>query len=303
MNYLIMLLMVLVSVAYLTLLERKLLSYIQIRKGPNKVGVMGIFQPFSDGMKLLLKESIFSMKFNLNYYYLCPVMIFFISLLLWFLYPYYFLLIDLSLSLLWFFCILSMNVIPIMIMGWASNSLYSSLGSLRVVAQTISYEICLILLFLSMMVLIEGYNFWLFILYQKNLCLIFMMWMIMFMMFISMLAEMNRTPFDLVEGESELVSGFNVEYMSSSFAMIFLGEYSNIIFLMMIYSMLGLNLFNLKLIFFLSWMLNIYFIMWIRGVLPRIRYDSLMYLIWLIFLPCSLNYLIFIYLFKYMLLI
>jgi len=199
------------------------------------VGVIGIFQPFSDGIKLFSNESIFFSHLNLNYYFLCPIILFFISLRLWLLFPYYFNLFRLELGVLLFFCILSINVYPIIIIGWASNSIYARLGALRSISQTISYEIRLILLILSPLVLIEELRFLCFFEYQKYTIFFILLSLLSLMLFTSLLVELNRTPFDLVEGESELVSWFNVEYISGGFALIFLGEYSNIILLILVF--------------------------------------------------------------------
>nr|YP_010444613.1 NADH dehydrogenase subunit 1 [Platygaster robiniae]UTI38876.1 NADH dehydrogenase subunit 1 [Platygaster robiniae] len=301
-DYIILIGMILVGTAYLTLLERKLLSYIQFRKGPNKVGLMGLLQPFSDGIKLFMKESLFIHKMNLLLYYFCPVMLFLISLILWTLFPYFYNYISNVYSVLFFFCLLSLNIYPLMIMSWSSNSLYSSLGSLRSISQTISYEISLILLMLSILVMVEELNFFFFIFFQKYMMFFMLFMFISFMLFVSFMAELNRTPFDLIEGESELVSGFNIEYMSGGFALIFLSEYGNIMFLMMIFGLMFFN--TLKFMFFMyfSWSILLFMVLWIRGVLPRIRYDQLMYMVWLNYLPISLNFLILYFYMKYVML-
>nr|QRV62522.1 NADH dehydrogenase subunit 1 [Hydroporus puberulus] len=282
---------VLVGVAFLTLLERKVLGYIQIRKGPNKVGFMGIPQPFSDAIKLFSKEQTFPLLSNYIMYYYSPVMSLFLSLLLWMIMPFLLNLFSFNLGLLFFLCMTSMGVYTVMIAGWSSNSSYSLLGGMRAVAQTISYEVSLSLIFMSFMLMIEGFSLISFYKYQEYIWMIFLFMPLSFIWFVSSLAETNRTPFDFAEGESELVSGFNVEYSSGGFALIFLSEYSSILFMSMLFSVmfLGGNLFSF--FFYLELVLISFLFIWVRGTLPRFRYDKLMYLAWKSFLPISLNYL------------
>nr|WNV22545.1 NADH dehydrogenase subunit 1 [Psylliodes dulcamarae] len=290
---LILLLCVLMGVAFLTLLERKVLGYIQIRKGPNKVGFLGLVQPFSDAIKLLTKEQIYPLMSNFNLYYICPTMNLFMALFMWFSIPFFSVHLNFNLSILFFLSISSLSVYFIMLAGWASNSNYSLLGSLRSAAQTISYEVSLVLILMSFLFLILSLNLMNFLKYQEYIWFIFMMLPLCLMWIVSSLAETNRTPFDFAEGESELVSGFNVEYSSGSFVMIFLAEYSNILFMSMISVIifLGANLMNF--IFFLKLVLMSFFWLWVRGTLPRYRYDKLMYLAWKTYLPVSLNFLLF----------
>nr|WGL39508.1 NADH dehydrogenase subunit 1 [Typhlodessus monteithi] len=290
---LLLMICVLVGVAFLTLLERKVLGYIQIRKGPNKVGFMGIFQPFSDAIKLFSKEQTFPLLSNYLMYYYSPIMSLFLSLLMWVIMPYLLGLFMFNLSMLFFLCITSLSVYTVMIAGWSSNSSYSLLGGMRAVAQTISYEVSLALIFMSFMVLISSFSLMEFFKFQEYIWLIFLTFPLGLVWFISSLAETNRTPFDFAEGESELVSGFNIEYSSGGFALIFLSEYSSILFMSMLFSVMfmGSNLFSLK--FYLGLMLISFLFVWVRGTLPRFRYDKLMYLAWSIFLPISLNYLFF----------
>nr|WIL79886.1 NADH dehydrogenase subunit 1 [Tillus discoidalis]WIL79912.1 NADH dehydrogenase subunit 1 [Opilo sinensis] len=292
-SMIILLVFVLIGVAFLTLLERKLLGYIQIRKGPNKVGMIGILQPFSDAIKLFTKEQIFPYLSNLNLYFFSPIMNLFLSLLLWMCMPFYISFLNFNYSLLFFLVVSSLSVYTVMIAGWSSNSNYAMLGSLRSVAQTISYEVSLALILMCFLFLILSFNFLGFMKYQKYMWLIFLMFPLCLMWFVSSLAETNRSPFDFAEGESELVSGFNVEYSSAGFAMIFLAEYSSILFMSMICVMifLGANIYSwfffLKLVFFsFLWI-------WVRGTLPRYRYDKLMGLAWKSYLPITLNYLFF----------
>nr|YP_010282290.1 NADH dehydrogenase subunit 1 [Layahima weiweii]UHM24953.1 NADH dehydrogenase subunit 1 [Layahima weiweii] len=290
---LVMIIMVLVGVAFLTLMERKVLGYIQIRKGPNKVGFCGVPQPFCDAIKLFTKEQTYPIMSNYLSYYFSPVFSLFLSLLIWMLYPYLTNLYNFNLGLLFFLCCTSMGVYTVMVAGWSSNSNYALLGGLRAVAQTISYEVSMALLLLSMVFLIGGYNLFDFELHQANIWFIYLFFPIALAWITSMLAETNRTPFDFAEGESELVSGFNVEYSSGGFALIFLSEYSSILFMSMLYSVmfLGSGVFNFM--FFLKLVFVSFLFIWVRGTLPRYRYDKLMYLAWKSYLPVALNFLFF----------
>nr|AND95993.1 NADH deshydrogenase subunit 1 [Onthophagus cf. tragus] len=290
---LIMIIMVLVGLAFLTLMERKVLGYIQIRKGPNKVGFMGILQPFSDGIKLFTKEQTFPYMSNFFIYYFSPVMSLFLSLMLWLCVPYMTFLFKFNLGVLYFLCCSSLGVYTIMMAGWSSNSNYSLLGGLRAVAQTISYEVSLFLILLSFLVLISSLNLMDFLKYQEYLWFLFLCYPLCLMWFVSSLAETNRTPFDFAEGESELVSGFNVEYSSGGFALIFLAEYSSILFMSLLCSLLFLGANLMSLFFFIKLVFMSFLWVWVRGTLPRYRYDKLMYLCWKSFLPVSLNYLLF----------
>nr|QWY25992.1 NADH dehydrogenase subunit 1 [Gonocephalum kochi] len=289
---------VLIGVAFLTLLERKVLGYIQIRKGPNKVGFMGLLQPFSDAVKLFTKEQTFPFMSNFNIYYFSPLMNLFLSLFLWMVMPFLSVFLNFNLSLLFFLSVASLSVYTIMMAGWSSNSSYSLLGGLRSVAQTISYEVSLALILMSFIFLILSLNLVDFMIYQNYCWFLFLCFPLCFMWIISCLAETNRTPFDFAEGESELVSGFNVEYSSGSFAMIFLAEYASILFMSMICVVLFLGGDLYSFMFFVKLVFISFFWIWVRGTLPRFRYDKLMYLAWKSFLPSSLNYLIFFFSFK-----
>nr|ALO64718.1 NADH dehydrogenase subunit 1 [Nomada goodeniana] len=294
-NFLFLILMILISIAFLTLLERKVLSYIHNRKGPNKVGFKGLFQPFSDAFKLLTKEMmmIFIYKFM---YIINPMLMFSLSMILWLIYPW--LMNMFNFSMIFMILILGLSVYPIMFIGWSSNNNYSMLGALRSIVQMISFEISLFLMMFIIMLLIENYSFYELNNFQLNIKFMFLITPIYFMFLISMLIELNRTPFDLIEGESELVSGFNIEYYSSLFTLIFLAEYSSIIFMSMIliFMFLGFNYWSMK--FILSFMIQLMMLLWIRSILPRIRYDKLMYMCWTDFLIITLTYLINIYLMK-----
>nr|CAH59820.1 NADH dehydrogenase subunit 1 [Zygaena rosinae sengana] len=293
MGILFLILGVLIGVAFLTLLERKVLGYIQIRKGPNKVGYMGILQPFSDAIKLFTKEQTYPMFSNYMSYYFSPIVSFILSLMIWLLIPYYFNMISFNLGLMFFFCCTSLGVYSVMIAGWSSNSNYALLGGLRSVAQTISYEVSLVLIMMSSIIFIMDFNLMMFNEYQSMIWFFFLMIPLSLCWFSSSLAETNRTPFDFAEGESELVSGFNVEYSSGGFALIFMAEYSSILFMSMFFSLMYLGGYNLSLIFYLKLVLISFLFIWVRGTLPRYRYDKLMYLAWKSYLPISLNFIIF----------
>nr|YP_010936663.1 NADH dehydrogenase subunit 1 [Anomala rufiventris]WKW91632.1 NADH dehydrogenase subunit 1 [Anomala rufiventris] len=290
---LILLVCVLVGVAFLTLMERKVLGYIQIRKGPNKVGYMGIPQPFSDAIKLFTKEQTYPLMSNFFIYFMSPVFNLFLSLLLWMCMPFFTFLFNFNLGILYFLCCSSLSVYTVMIAGWSSNSNYALLGGIRSVAQTISYEVSLSLILLSFLFLILGLNIFDFMKFQEMVWFIFLCLPLSMMWLASSLAETNRTPFDFAEGESELVSGFNVEYSSGGFALIFLAEYSSILFMSMLCVMLflGGNVFSFG--FYMKLVFMSFVWVWVRGTLPRYRYDKLMYLCWKGFLPVSLNFLLF----------
>nr|CAH59882.1 NADH dehydrogenase subunit 1 [Zygaena filipendulae gemina] len=284
---------VLIGVAFLTLLERKVLGYIQIRKGPNKVGIIGILQPFSDAIKLFTKEQTYPMFSNYMSYYFSPVVSFVLSLMIWLLIPYYFNMISFNLGIMFFFCCTSLGVYSVMIAGWSSNSNYALLGGLRSVAQTISYEVSLVLIMMSSIIFVMDFNLILFNEYQSIVWFFFLMIPLSLCWFSSSLAETNRTPFDFAEGESELVSGFNVEYSSGGFALIFMAEYSSILFMSMFFCLMYLGGYYLNLFFYLKLVFISFLFIWVRGTLPRYRYDKLMYLAWKSYLPISLNFIIF----------
>nr|AVN67264.1 NADH dehydrogenase subunit 1 [Platyzosteria sp. AUS3] len=291
--FILLVIFVMVGVAFLTLLERKVLGYIHIRKGPNKVGFIGILQPFSDAIKLFTKEQTFPFLSNYLCYYFAPVFSLFLSLLIWFIMPYFTGLISFELGLLFFLCCTSLGVYTVMIAGWSSNSNYALLGGLRAVAQTISYEVSLALILLSFVFLVGSYNLYNFYNFQIYMWMIFFTFPLAMIWFTSCLAETNRTPFDFAEGESELVSGFNVEYSSGGFALIFLAEYASILFMSMLFCIIFLGSDINSLLFYIKLSFISFMFIWVRGTMPRFRYDKLMYLAWKSFLPLSLNYLLF----------
>lgn len=291
-NYLILIICVLVAVAFVTLLERKILGYIQIRKGPNKVGYIGLLQPFSDAVKLFTKEQTIPIISNFIVYYLCPVFSLFLSLLVWRVIPYDVGLVRFNISILFFFCCLGIGVYRVIVAGWASNCKYSLLGRLRRVAQTISYEVRLALILLSFIILLGGFSLELFVKYQRHSWFILISLPLRMVWFASCLAETNRTPFDFAEGESELVSGFNTEYRRGGFALIFIAEYSRILFIRVLFVIIFIGRRPCRVSFYLKSMLIAFVFVWVRGTLPRLRYDKLIYLAWKRFLPVSINYLI-----------
>nr|YP_010835897.1 NADH dehydrogenase subunit 1 [Carinata dushanensis]WGC89416.1 NADH dehydrogenase subunit 1 [Carinata dushanensis] len=293
MNSIFLIIMVMVSVGFFTLFERKVLSYIQVRKGPNKVGFVGFFQPFSDGIKLFIKEQSFPMNSNFLIYYLCPVYMLIQSLFLWVLFPYLLNNINFNFGLLFFLCCSSMSVYGLIISGWSSNSMYSILGSIRSISQVISYEVSLSIVLMCYFLLIESYNFNDMMMFQSNFWFCFISLPMFMCWFSCCLAESNRTPFDFSEGESELVSGFNVEYGGGGFALLFISEYSSIIFISMITCLIFLGGNLLSLMFSMKIIILCFCFIWIRSTFPRYRYDKLMYLAWKCYLPMSLNILLF----------
>nr|AQP28555.1 NADH dehydrogenase subunit 1 [Subulitermes sp. G712] len=293
MIFLLLMVFVMVGVAFLTLLERSALGYVHIRKGPSSVGFIGILQPFSDAIKLFSSEQYFPLVSNYLIYYFSPVFGLFLSLLVWLLIPYLSGFISFELGLLFFLACTSLGVYTIMIAGWSSNSGYSLLGGLRALAQTISYEVSLAFILLSFVILICSYNLAYFYFFQVYLWLIFISLPLSFIWFISCLAETNRTPFDFAEGESELVSGFNVEYGSGGFALIFLAEYASILFMSLLFCIIFLGSDLYSFFFYVKFSFVSFLFIWVRGTVPRFRYDKLMYLAWSSFLPLSLNYLLF----------
>nr|AVN67926.1 NADH dehydrogenase subunit 1 [Arenivaga sp. B097] len=288
----ILVIFVMIGVAFLTLLERKVLGYIHLRKGPNKVGFIGIVQPFGDVIKLFIKEQNFPLTSNYICYYFSPVFSLFLSLIIWLLIPYLGGFISFDFGILFFLCCTSVGVYIIMITGWSSNSNYALLGGLRAVAQAISYEVSLSLILLSFIFFVMSYNFISFVFYQLDIWFIYIFFLLVLMWFSSCLAETNRTPFDFAEGESELVSGFNIEYGSGGFAIIFLAEYASILFMSMLLSLMFFGGNINSIIFYFELVFFSFMFIWIRGTLPRFRYDKLMYMAWKSYLPVSLNFLL-----------
>ena len=287
---------VLISVAYLTLAERKVIGYTQTRKGPNIVGVYGLLQPLADGVKLFSKEMVIPNHISIFIYFFAPILALTLALGIWGVMPLsnQFVISDLNLGILFIFAISSIGVYAILMSGWSSNSKYAFIGSLRAAAQMISYEVSIGLIIISVILCSGSFN-----LLAISNCQIQSTWFIFpllpvgLMFFISCLAETNRAPFDLTEGESELVSGYNVEYSSMTFALFFLAEYSHIIFMSFLFSILFLggysSIFNIDIIFFIKSTFIVFCFIWVRASFPRLRYDQLMSLLWKTYLPLSLS--------------
>ena len=286
------LIMVLVGVAFVTLLERKILGYIQIRKGPNKVGFLGIIQPFSDAVRLFVKNVLFLLSGELGLYLLRPVIGLFLFFCLWIVFPIMIGGFDFMFGLLFFFCVRRCGVYVLFLYGWSSGSSYSILGSVRGVAQMVSYEISLVFIVLRRVFLSHSYDFEGIRYWQVDYWYVFVLFPLMLIWIVSCLAETNRSPFDFSEGESELVSGFNVEYGGVGFAFIFMAEYGVIILISYIRVVLFLGGLLVRLV--LGRFIVVVWI-WVRGALPRFRYDKLIIIAWCVYLPVSMNYLIIIY--------
>nr|YP_010957069.1 NADH dehydrogenase subunit 1 [Anthias woodsi]WMY90331.1 NADH dehydrogenase subunit 1 [Anthias woodsi]WNH19892.1 NADH dehydrogenase subunit 1 [Anthias woodsi] len=287
---------VLLAVAFFTLLERKVLGYMQLRKGPNIVGPYGLLQPIADGVKLFIKEPVRPSTASPILFLLAPTLALTLALTLWAPLPMPYSVLDLNLSVLFILALSSLAVYSILGSGWASNSKYALIGALRAVAQTISYEVSLGLILLSLIIFTGGFTLQTFNIAQESIWLILPAWPLAAMWYISTLAETNRAPFDLTEGESELVSGFNVEYAGGPFALFFLAEYANILLMNTLSATLFLGAYHIPALpeltainlMIKATFLSILFL-WVRASYPRFRYDQLMHLIWKNFLPLTLS--------------
>jgi NADH-quinone oxidoreductase subunit H len=296
----------LIAVAYFTLAERKVIASMQRRRGPNVVGLWGLLQPLADGLKLLIKESIFPSNSNTIIFVLAPILTFLLSLLGWAVIPYgeSMVLSDLNVGLLYIFAVSSLGVYGILTSGWSSNSKYAFLGALRSAAQMVSYEVSIGLIIISVLLCAGSLNLSKIVLAQEDIWYIIPLFPVFILFFVSALAETNRAPFDLPEAEAELVAGYNVEYSAMGFALFFLGEYANILMMCALCTILFLGgwlppfyilsfipgplWFGLK----VSFMAFVF--IWVRAAYPRYRYDQLMRLGWKVFLPLSLAWVIFV---------
>nr|QWY24351.1 NADH dehydrogenase subunit 1 [Canis latrans] len=286
---------ILLAVAFLTLVERKVLGYMQLRKGPNIVGPYGLLQPIADAVKLFTKEPLRPLTSSMSMFILAPILALSLALTMWIPLPMPYPLINMNLGALFMLAMSSLAVYSILWSGWASNSKYALIGALRAVAQTISYEVTLAIILLSVLLMNGSFTLSTLIITQEHMWLIFPAWPLAMMWFISTLAETNRAPFDLTEGESELVSGFNVEYAAGPFALFFLAEYANIIMMNILTTILFFGAFHnpfmpelYSINFTMKTLLLTICFLWIRASYPRFRYDQLMHLLWKNFLPLTL---------------
>ena len=297
----------LISVAYFTIAERKLMGSIQRRRGPNVIGFLGLLQPLADGLKLFVKETILPSNSNVYIFIIAPLLTFVLSLIGWAVIPLSETVVisDLNLGILYLLAISSLSVYGIVMAGWSSNSKYPFLGSLRSAAQMISYEVSIGFIIVNVCLCVGSFNLSNIVLSQTNVWFIIPLFPMFILFYISMLAETNRHPFDLPEAEAELVSGYNVEYSAMTFALFFLGEYANMLLMSAFSSILFLGgwlpLLNIFIFQFLPgsfWLsikilLGVTFFILTRAALPRYRYDQLMHIGWKSFLPLSLGYLLF----------
>lgn len=299
---LILIVPLLISVAFFTIVERKGMGIIQRRKGPNVVGIVGLLQPFADGLKLFAKETILPSNSNSFIFFMAPILTFFLSLISWVVIPFSDQLVfaDINVGVIYLLAVSSLSVYGIIIAGWSSNSKYSFLGALRSTAQMISYEVSIGFVVVNICVLAGSFNLNDIILAQRYAWFILPSLPVFIIFYISMLAETNRHPFDLPEAEAELVSGYNVEYSSMTFALFFLGEYSNMLLMSAFSALLFLggwlplfNFFPGSFWFSLKVSIGVTFFILTRACLPRYRYDQLMNIGWKCFLPMSLGYFIF----------
>jgi NADH-quinone oxidoreductase subunit H len=296
----------LLAIAYLTYAERKVLAFSQLRKGPNVVGPFGLFQPFADGLKLLLKETVVPSGANRLIFIVAPVVTFTLSLVAWAVIPFNagVVIADINVGILYLFAISSLGVYGIIMAGWASNSRYAFLGALRSAAQMVSYEVAIGFVMVTVLLCAGSLNLSRIVMAQRTVWFAAPLLPMFVIFFISGLAETNRAPFDLPEGETEIVAGYFVEYSAMVFALFYLGEYGNMILMSAMTSILFLGgwlapfdvvpftwipgpaWFALKTAFVL------FCFLWVRATFPRFRYDQLMRLGWKVFLPFSLFWLV-----------
>ena len=296
----------LIAVAYLTLAERRVIGFMQLRKGPNVVGPFGLFQPFADALKLMAKETILPAGADKMVFIIAPMLTFILALIAWAVIPFGegMVLANINVGILYLFAISSLGVYGVIMAGWASNSKYAFLGALRSAAQMVSYEVSMGLVIINVLVCVGSLNLSAIVEAQRDMWFALPLFPMFAVFFISTLAETNRAPFDLPEGESELVAGYFVEYSSMSFALFFLGEYANMILMSAMTTVLFLggwlppvdiapfNLIPGPIWFILKISFLLFVFLWVRATTPRYRYDQLMRLGWKVFLPFSLIYVV-----------
>lgn len=299
---------VLFGVAYYTYAERKVMGAMQRRQGPNTVGPFGLLQPIADGIKLLSKETVVPTQANGPVFIIAPMLLFTLALVAWAVIPVNakWVLADINVGILYLFAISSMGVYGVIMAGWASNSKYAFLGGLRSASQMVSYEVSMGLVIVCVLLCVGTLNLSEIILAERPWWMQVMLFPMFIVFLVSILAETNRAPFDLPEGESEITGGFMVEYSAMSFALFFLGEYANMILMsaMTVVLFLGgwLPPFGIEALavvpgviwFVLKTLLIMFFFIWTRATFPRYRYDQLMRLGWKIFLPFTLFYVVFV---------
>ena len=293
----------LIGVAYLTYAERKVLAAIQLRRGPNVVGPFGLWQPFADAIKMLMKETIIPVGANRVLFIMAPMLTFGLAMIAWAVIPVNngWAIANINVGILYLFAISSLGVYGIIIAGWASNSKYAFLGALRSAAQMVSYEVSMGFVMVTVLLCAGSLNLNDIVMAQSHIWYCIPLFPMFIIFFISTLAETNRAPFDLAEGESEIVAGFMVEYSAMAFALFFLGEYANMILMSAMTTILflggwlaplGLTFIPGPIWFILKILFVLFFFLWTRATFPRFRYDQLMRLGWKVFLPASLVYLV-----------
>ena len=302
----------LVGVAYVIYFDRKIWAAIQLRRGPNVVGPWGLLQSFADGLKLLIKETVIPSGANKGVFIIAPMLMFIVAMVAWAVIPFGegMVLSDLNVGLLYLFAISSLGVYGIIMSGWASNSRYAFLGALRSAAQMVSYEVSIGFVIVTVLLCVGSLNLSEIVLAQQGVWFFIPLFPVFIIFFISALAETNRAPFDLPEAEAELVAGYQVEYSSLTFALFWLGEYTSVLLMCAMTTVLffggwlspfdnfvfnwipGMEAFNAfvpGVIWFVLKVLFFFFIFsWVKASVPRYRYDQLMRLGWKVFLPLSL---------------